>query len=243
VTTATLWYEKLSVWVSSHVGEGGYSLPHWSCWEGAWPAFQLPPQSYVSGAHLRLRPATLYQLGSLPQEPFLYPNSDPNLFLSNPPSDDTHTHKGKGMKWAYKQIDVTLNSPSLPRKGWLQLSNFIKSCFGMGSQQNIERMLPEQIWSRRVCTFLQRNSSSLILEVIKIIFRSSFRTSQKTFNFFFYFWELHPVAFVTKTSIWWPWITTKIFISSISLTSLHVSIRAGHLQENTIVFLEASYCL
>jgi hypothetical protein len=35
----------------------------------------------------------------------------------------------------------------------------------------------------------------------------------------------------------------KVFISSISLTSLHVSARAGRLQVNTIVFLEASYCL
>jgi hypothetical protein len=35
----------------------------------------------------------------------------------------------------------------------------------------------------------------------------------------------------------------KVFISSISLTSPHVSTRAGHLQVNTIIFLEASYCL
>jgi hypothetical protein len=34
----------------------------------------------------------------------------------------------------------------------------------------------------------------------------------------------------------------SLFISSISLTSLHVSARADHLQVNTIV-LEASYCL
>jgi hypothetical protein len=54
-------------------------------------------------------------LDSLPQEPFLYPNSDPNLFLSNPPAEKKE--RKKEMKQAYKQIDVTLDSLSLARKG------------------------------------------------------------------------------------------------------------------------------
>jgi hypothetical protein len=28
----------------------------------------------------------------------------------------------------------------------------------------------------------------------------------------FYFWGLHPVAFVTKTLLWWPSIATKFFL-------------------------------
>jgi hypothetical protein len=44
----------------------------------------------------------------------------------------------------------------------------------------------------------------------------------------FYFWDLHPDAFVTKTLLWWSSIATKFFyvFSFISLTSLHVSARA-----------------
>lgn len=126
-TAARLWYKKLSIFskvdyigVSCTGEETRYSLPHWSCWEGGWPAFQLSPQSCVSGAHLRLQPATLYQLDSLPQEPFLYPNSNPNLFLSNPPAT-THKKKKrqKEKKRAYRQIDAIQDSLSLLRKGWL----------------------------------------------------------------------------------------------------------------------------
>jgi hypothetical protein len=58
----------------------------------------------------------------------------------------------------------------------------------------------------------------------------------------FYFLGLHPVAFVTKTLLWWPSIVTKFFyLFPLSLTSLHVSAHAGHLQANTIVFSESYY--
>jgi hypothetical protein len=58
----------------------------------------------------------------------------------------------------------------------------------------------------------------------------------------FYFGGLHPVAFVTKTLLWWPTIATKLLFPLFH-SRQYTSARVGHLQVNTIVFLEASYCL
>jgi hypothetical protein len=60
----------------------------------------------------------------------------------------------------------------------------------------------------------------------------------------FYFWDMHPVAFVIKTLLWWPSIATKFFIYFLYFT--HVTTcccPCGPSSGECYRFLEASYCL
>lgn len=115
--TTTLEHKRLSadsIGASCAGEETQYSLPHWFCWEGEWPAFQLP-LSPMSPGHICVssRPLSISWTRS-------HRSRSSTLIPTQTSSFSTLQQRHKKRRGGLcRQIDAIQNPPFLTCKGWL----------------------------------------------------------------------------------------------------------------------------